>query len=132
MKIFIDTSAFYAMFDIDDALHTKSIKLLNKIPDTSQLFTSSEVIGETLTLLSMRIGKSKAVEIFKDILIYVETIMIDIEIFNNSLERFVSIKSKNISFVDCTSFAICEKFKMDFVFGFDKDFEKEGFNLFQL
>jgi predicted nucleic acid-binding protein len=131
MKIFIDTSAFYAMFDIDDALHEKSIKLLNKIPDTSQLFTSSEVIGETLTLLSMRIGKSRAVEIFKDILTNVETIMIDIEVFNNSLERFVSIKSKNISFVDCTSFVICKKLKIDFIFGFDKDFRKEGFKLFQ-
>ncbi len=126
MKIFIDTSALYAMYNISDPLHEKSIVSLDNIPDEAELITSSNVVGETISLLSMRLSKNDALSFYNEVLFGIETVIVDLEIFNDAIALFKKIKSKNVSFVDCTSFVICKNQKIDFVFTFDKHFGKQG------
>jgi len=42
-------------------------------------------------------------------------------------EIFKKYSDQMFSFVDCTSFAICKKIKVDQVFAFDDDFKIMGF-----
>ena len=125
MKIFIDTSAFYALYSVSDSLHKKSMQIGKGISDDARLFTSSDIVGETMTLLSMRLGKLDALYFHEKILDGIETVLVDLEIFNDAIAMFKNVKSKNVSFVDCTSFAICKRDKMDYAFTFDKHFAKQ-------
>lgn len=129
MKIFIDTSALYAMYNTSDPLHEKSMVSLNNIPDEAELITSSDVVGETLTLLSMRLSKTDALEFYNGVLFGIETVIVDLEIFNDAISLFKKVKSKNVSFVDCTSFVICKNQKFDLAFTFDKHFAKQGIKI---
>lgn len=129
MRIFVDTSAFYAIWDAGDSSHDSAIKILLGLLDEDQILTSSEIISETLTLISMRIGKASATKFYNEILFGIETIVLDFETYNESIDLFKIIKSKNVSFVDCTSFVICKKNKIDFAFSFDVHFKKQGIKI---
>jgi predicted nucleic acid-binding protein len=57
MRIFIDTSAFYALLDRDDANHLEASRAWTGIlGDESPLFTSNYVLVESFALLQHRLG----------------------------------------------------------------------------
>jgi len=56
-RIFVDTSAFYALLDRDDRNHQKAKKKWAEILEaTPALVTSNYVLVETLALLQSRLG----------------------------------------------------------------------------
>ena len=62
----VDTSAWYALFDKDDSEHeaAKHFQQINHSP----YLTTDYIIDETLTLVRVRLGHRKAVEIGKHFL----------------------------------------------------------------
>ena len=54
----------------------------------------------------------------------VKMIKVTEEIENNAWGIFCRYKDKELSFTDCTSFAIMEKFGIKNAFAFDEDFDK--------
>jgi predicted nucleic acid-binding protein len=44
-------------------------------------------------------------------------------------EIYERYDDQTFSFWDCTSFAICDALNVDYVFGFDRDFQTAGFEL---
>lgn len=130
--LFVDSSAFVSLYDEKDSLNSRAWELLKKIPDEWSIYTSSEVISETLTVISQKLGKHKCAYFYDQVLYGIEMIMIDINIFNEAIDLFKKIKSKNVSFVDCTSFVICKQHKIKTVFTFDQHFKKQELNLLAL
>jgi len=60
-RIFVDTSAWYALQIIDDANHETAKEILHELlPKCESLITSNHVIGETYTLLRTFKGYSEA------------------------------------------------------------------------
>ena len=66
-KIFVDTNVHVALLDINDSTHTKALEI-SKLLDRqgSKLYTSSDVIGEALTVISHKLGKKLALEFLSD------------------------------------------------------------------
>lgn len=128
-KIFIDTDVMIALNDADDLSHKKALVLLRKIREketTSYLTTN--ILLETLTLISQKIGKSKAL----DLLIELRSgpynvIHPDEKLVFLAEEIFKSVKSKNVSYSDCLSFAMMQAYGIEWVFSFDRHFKKQGF-----
>jgi len=66
MTVFIDTSAFYAVFDRDDSNHSEAKNVWTRlIHEAATFLTSNYVLVETAALLQHRLGMA-AVRVFQE------------------------------------------------------------------
>lgn len=130
-KVFVDTNVFVALSDERDSTHGKAISLKDKLKIKAvKLFTSSDVIGETLTVMSKKLGKKKAVDFFNKFKDYgIKEIFISEDIHKEARKFFAGVKSKNVSFIDCSSAIVMKKYKIEAIFSFDEDFKILGVKL---
>jgi uncharacterized protein len=130
MRIFIDTSAFYALLDRDDESHQKAKRawadLLN---DENTLVTSNYVLVEAFALLQHRLGIEAVRGFQNDILPLVNVEFVNSEIHRSSVSALLSALRRNLSLVDCTSFETMRTLEIKAVFAFDPHFEEQGFNV---
>lgn len=134
MNIFIDTDFLYALNDKSDSLHKKAIKIINKFNDQKvSLFTSTNVLLETLTLLSQRISKKTAIRILLELRSGAyEVVHPSEEIVLKAEKIFIDIASKNVSYADCLSMAVMKECEIKHIFSFDIHFKKQGFKRIEI
>ena len=124
MKIFIDTSAFCAL-TIPKDMHNQQAKSLYKaLPlDKIVFHTSDYVLDEAYTLLKTRGSHATAVK-FMDAAAQSDLIILRVsELIEEAAKKiFRRYDDKKLSYTDCTSFAIINKFKLTAVFAFDTHF----------
>ena len=129
-KVFIDTSAFYALMDRSDSSHQSAGKLWVHFLDKGyDLKTSNYVTVETLALLQNRLGFEAANLWSRDVLGIVETIWINEVLHNLAFEIWLSLGRRKLSLVDCASFVVMRHDMVEKVFGFDKHFTEHGFEV---
>ncbi|MGH2443629.1 MAG: type II toxin-antitoxin system VapC family toxin, partial [Chloroflexota bacterium] len=59
--VFVDTSAWYALTDTDDARHAQAVNALRQLQASgNRLVTTNHVIGESYTLVLSRLGRRVA------------------------------------------------------------------------
>ncbi|MBU4305218.1 MAG: PIN domain-containing protein [Candidatus Omnitrophica bacterium] len=132
IKIFVDTSAFVALFDKKDQYHQKATTYFFGLgSNLAQLHTSNYVIDETITRIRIQDGHKAAVEFtehfFRSKIFYNHYVNEDIE--RNAFEFFKKYADKELSFTDCTSFALMKQLRITKAFTFDDDFAKAGFEI---
>ena len=126
-QIFIDTSAWYAFFNIKASAHEKIKGLLNNF--RGKLVITNYIFDEIVTLVNVKVGREKAV-IVGDILLkspHVEKEWITPSDEKQAWELFVSRKDKAYSFTDCTSFVVMKRMKLSKCLSLDGHFRQEGF-----
>ncbi len=129
-KVFVDTNVFVAIRDIKDSTHSRAVKIYEEFKSKKvKFFTSSDVIGETLTVLAKKLGKPVAKEFLDNFSVLTREIFIDPLLHKESRDFFKRVKSKNISFIDCSSAVAMRRNKIKIIFSFDKDFRKLGVKL---
>jgi predicted nucleic acid-binding protein len=128
MKIFIDTSAFYALLDRDDACHEEAKKAWTRILSIENvLVTDNYILVETFALLQNRLGV-RAVRAFQeDIVPIVNIEFVNLEIHRSGIAALLASSKRNLSLVDCISFEIMRSLGIKTVFGFDAHFKEGGF-----
>lgn len=131
-SIFIDSSYFKALIDIRDDFSNQAIKIWenirqNKIP----LFTSDFILDETFTLVRVKCRLSAAIELRERIMAGSGRIKIVRVSMNDESEawNWFTHEWKNLSFTDCTSFAVMKRLGITQVAAFDEHFGKAGFNI---
>ena len=128
--IFIDTSAFVAINDFQDPHYNKAIRIIKHlITQGASLITSSYILTECYTVISQKAGKAQAIFFKENFDPRIRIIRIDESLEEVAWEIFKEIKSKNVSYVDCTSLAIMKTFNIKQAFAFDDDFKRLGFSL---
>jgi len=130
-KVFIDTNIFVAIRDINDSTHERAVEISNRLEKEGiKLYTSSDVLGETLTVLSKKLGKSVVNDWYKDFVkSSVKEIFIDEVTHRETREFFSRVKSKNVSFIDCSNVVAMKRNKIKVIFSFDEDFRGMGMKL---
>ena len=132
--IFIDTSAYYALYRIDDKHHQKALKIAkNILHSTDEQITTNIILTECLTLISMRVSKKESLQLGK--IIHgskARIVFINQHYHQKAFDIFQKITGKNVSFADCTSFAVMETLGIKKAFSFDEDFKKYGFELLDI
>jgi predicted nucleic acid-binding protein len=122
-KVFIDTSAFYALMDRSDSYHQSASRLWTHFLDKGyELKTSNYVAVETLALMQNRLGFEAADLWSRDVLGIVGTIWIDEVLHNLAFEIWLSLGRRKLSLVDCASFVVMRHDKVEKFLGFDKHF----------
>ena len=129
-NVFIDTSAFYALMDRSDSYHQKAKGLWVFLLDNeASLKTTNYIIIEALALVQSRLGLEAAQLFSRDILELVDILWIDESRHNLGFELWLGLGRKKLSLVDCISFITMRHYRLENVFGFDRHFHEQGFNL---
>jgi len=127
MKVFVDTGAFIAMTDADDANHKAAAAFYRSSKEKGMRFvTTNFVICETMNYLRSRVSHQVAV-LFRENLNksgFIEMIRVTPSIEDAAFVIFKQYADKDFSFTDCTSFSIMKSFGLKKAFAFDKHFEQ--------
>ena len=121
--IFVDSGAFYALADEDDAWHEVSEAFYKKAYQENLFLASNYVFVESWTLIHHKLGRTAARRFWETIR---EGVVAVEEITQADLAKawhiFNEYSDHDLSLVDCTSFALMERLGIDRVFAFDKHF----------
>jgi predicted nucleic acid-binding protein len=130
MKIFIDTSAFFALLDRDDDNHKAAKSSWAEIMNgANTLVTSNYVLVETLALLQNRLGLT-AVRAFQgDLFPILNVEFINLETHRSGASALLAAAKRNLSLVDCVSFELMRTLGIKTVFAFDAHFKEAGFQV---
>ena len=128
MTVYIDTSAFVALMDADEAVHTAARKAFEQLLEADAvLVTSNYVLLETCALIQRRIG-IKALKTFHDDLFPLITIKwINESAHQAGMNTVLSAGRKKLSLVDCVSFNLMRMLGIKTAYTFDKHFTEQGF-----
>ena len=126
--IFIDTSAFYALLDGDDAEHSRALRLWEKEPPVEGgLVTTNYVVLESMALLQTRLGMP-AVRVFRDaVLPLVRIEWIDEAVHAQAVSALIAADRRGLSMVDLSGFETMRRLGIRSAFTFDRHFRQYGF-----
>lgn len=122
MIVFVDTSVLVSIFNPLDTNNNKALQLARKYPE--KYLISNYVFSETVTVLSQRVGREKAVYAGEKIKKDFQQIRVDEDLEDLAWEIFKKQMDKDISLVDCTIIALYQKQVFEKCFTFDSHFQK--------
>ncbi|MBI3182297.1 MAG: PIN domain-containing protein [Myxococcales bacterium] len=130
MKVFVDTSALYAILDRDDANHPSAKGALEDLLDADAvLMTSNYVLVETFALVQRRLGV-EALRVFAESLLpSLDVHWVSIAEHGGALSSVLTANRRELSFVDCVSFQLMRDLALRTAFAFDDHFAEQGFEL---
>jgi len=130
MTIFVDTSAFVALNVSTDSQYDKAVDLVDRFREKQPKYiTSNYIIAEAITIISQKASHQRAIRFYEEDLNNILIIRISPETEIEAFETFKKLTSKNVSFVDCTSFALMREMNIKKAFSFDTHFKQQGFKL---
>ncbi len=128
-RVFLDTDVLVGLHDVDDKLHERVQGLIRQASQLSlEPVVSTNILLESLTLISQRVGKQTAIDLLDELRsgMY-QVVNPGDELILKAEEIFRGVASKNVSYSDCVSFAVCRRLGVEWVFSFDLHFKKQGF-----
>ena len=132
-KVYVDTSAFYALIDRSDRYHAQASALWpDLLDDGIAMITSNYVVWETVGLLQKKIGFAAASLWHKDILGVLDVQWVNPSGYQQAFELWLSLGRKRLSLVDCVSFVTMYQHDIEKAFCFKKHFQEHGFELLQM
>ena len=135
--IFVDSSAFYALADRQDASHRPATQRWDAmVKAKSPLVTSLAVAAETATLIRRWIGFDAA-QAWLDqldrarLVGAVELVFLAEREYALARDLYRQLAQPKLSFVDALSFSVMTLRGIKACFGFDEDFLVAGFSLYE-
>jgi len=108
-RVFVDTSAFYALEDASDRPHREA-RLIQRwcLRQRPRLFTTDHVIDESITLIGAHLRPARAVR-FARLLLASRIVLVvrtDEVLDEAALNVYERLDDARLSFTDCVSFAV--------------------------
>lgn len=131
-KLFVDTSAFYALEDTSDRHHQEARAIQAWcLLSRPRLFTTHDVLDESITLLGTRLRPASAARFARRLLAsrIVHMVHADAALEQAALNIYERLDDSRLSFTDCVSFAVMHALDIPVAFAFDRHFERAGFRL---
>jgi uncharacterized protein len=130
-RTFVDTSAYFALLDADDANHAQARTISHRlIAEGWRLFTTSFVLAETHALLLNRLSQHIATRFLQDMEQSPTTL---VWVTPADVQRAKAIiyqyDDKDFSLTDAASFAVMERIRVPAAFTFDRHFAQYGFTV---
>lgn len=129
MRIFVDTSAFFALLDGDDGNHRRAKAAWGELLEPGNvLVTSNYVLVECFALMQHRLGMEAVKGFQDDILPLINVEWVDPAIHRAAVSAMLAALRRRLSLVDCSSFEIMRNAGIKEVFAFDPHFKEQGFS----
>lgn len=129
-RVFVDTSAWYAVQVVDDEWHRDAVETLRGIvAGPHVLVTSNYVVGETYTLLRVTCGHAAAIRFLDhlDDTRRLERIFVQPDHETRAFRLLRQFADQDFSFVDACSFVLMRAERIRHAFAFDQHFATAGF-----
>jgi predicted nucleic acid-binding protein len=130
--IFVDTSAWWALFDSGDGCHARAKKGFGELVAAGGEFVTTDyVFDEVVTGLLGRAGHGAAMRAGRGIResALVTLSYVGADLFQRAWEIFERHDRMRWSLTDCTSMALMKARAITTAFSFDDDFRKMGFDV---
>jgi predicted nucleic acid-binding protein len=128
--IFIDTSAIYALADKADPNHITAYNKFEDILKSGEVpLLHNYILLESVALLQARLGIPSAILFLKDARSF-EVEWVDLDLHKEAEKELERIGKRGISLVDCTSFIVMRRRRVQRAFAFDPDFKDQGFLIY--
>ena len=128
MSVFVDTSAFYALLDADDANHGPSALTWREMMASDEnVVTTNYVLVETLALLQSMLGPRAVREFQEDIVPVLHVEFVTPELHRLGIAALLAASRRGLSLVDWVSFEVMRESGMKSAFTFDGHFREYGF-----
>lgn len=123
MTVFVDTSALYALLDRNDKQHEQA-KLIwrEMLNSVTPLLTSNYVLLEMSALLQRRFGMEAVRDLEEGIAPMLMITWVSEGLHRLGMAMLMAANRRQLSLVDCVSFAVCQQSKVRTVFAFDAHF----------
>ncbi len=130
MKCFVDTSAFVALYHKNDSYHEQAKAIWDALRQgEAVLYTTRDVISETVTLVRRRTGHKQAMICGNDLWgsLVLDILRPDPQQDRDAWDLFQKYSDKDLSFADCLSFVFMRGLRIRHAFTFDRHFRQVGF-----
>ena len=129
MMIFVDTSAFLAIFFVSDQNHLRAELCLREMREERQtLVTNNYMILESIALLQKRFGLDKVRGFQSKLLPLIQIEWIDKNQHEAAIQAVFQENHRGLSLVDCAAFQTMRRLGIESAFTFGSHFREEGFN----
>lgn len=129
-KIFVDTSALYALISTRDQ---KLIPAVTTWEDALQhgdvLFTNNYVLVECFALIQNRLGIEFARALQTNIVPFLQVDWVSEQQHISIVNDVLTANRRNLSLVDCSCFESMRRLGIEKVFSFDEHFREQGFEV---
>jgi predicted nucleic acid-binding protein len=128
MTHFVDTSGLLALLSAGDRFHQQAYEAwVGWVRGDVPLVTSNYVLVETTALVQSRLGFNAVTALQTDILPVLHVEWVDVTLHQAAAAILVTIRQRELSLVDCTSFELMRRLGLHTIFGFDRHFAAQGF-----
>jgi predicted nucleic acid-binding protein len=129
LRVFVDTSAFFALLDRRDASHSEAIQVQQALTSgRAQLFTSNFIVAECHALLLTRLSRADALAFLDGFATgFITVVAVTPEDETRAVDIIRRYDDKMFSYVDASSFAVMERLGLGHAFDFDRHFSQYGF-----
>jgi uncharacterized protein len=128
--VFLETSGLFAVFHAEDARHQAAATTWDDLlRSDSPLHTSSYVLLELTALMHRRLGVDAVDALHTYVLPWVHVVWIDEGLHARGLSGLLAARRRDLSLVDCTSFAVMRSLGLRRVFTLDPHFVEQGFEV---
>ena len=123
--IFLDTSAIYALADVSDPDYDTARERFAAGLDQGYL-PHDYVLLESTALLQRRLGLEPALQLNRGARAF-ETVWVGDELYQQAVELLTGLDNGQVSLVDCMSFVVMRRHRLENALAFDGHFERQGF-----
>jgi predicted nucleic acid-binding protein len=128
VSVFVDTSFFIALLDDDDGEHAAAVLLWRRAAEERlSVLPSNYVVVESCAVLQRRLGVSAERRLVRQLLEPVGVEWVTREDHERAVGALLVADRRQLSIVDCTSFAMTRRLKVREFLAFDQHFAEQGF-----
>jgi predicted nucleic acid-binding protein len=128
VAVFIDTSAFFAVLDADDANHAAAGRIWKDLIERrEELVCSNYILIECFALLQRRLGLEAARVFQTDVVGVLQIRWVDEPLHAAGVSALLTAGRRQLSLVDCVSFELMRRLGLTRAFAFDQDFVDQDF-----
>jgi uncharacterized protein len=128
VTVFVDTSAFFALLDNDDAGFASTFPVWRRgIDEAAGFVTSNYVALESAALAQRRLGMDAVCTLLDELLPMVEVLWVTDDDHRKGVDLLLLANRRQLSLVDCVSFAVMRRHGIHEYLGLDPHFTEQGF-----
>jgi len=129
LTVFVDTSALIAFLDRRDRSHDDVLQTWQELRDSAiPVVTTNYVLLETLALVQSRLGLEAARNLVEDVVPLIAVEWVTPELHEAGIEAVLAANRRDLSLVDCISFAVMRRLGLSHAFAVDEHFREQGFD----
>lgn len=130
MRVFVDTSALYALLAIDDLHHEAARRCFEQLDREGAVFVSTNyILLECASLIQRRRGFEPASTFLTRAAERLQVLWIGEPEHREAVALWARAQRRALSLVDCSSIAVMRQQRLEQVVAFDRQFTEAGFDV---